>query len=86
MSIRGAKHRWSSSAHFVGGFAFGGTIGLGTVLYALAIGPTTQFWMKQLSGLHLRSATQRLPIELGLKRPSDALLLRDSPGLSRATT
>ena len=49
MSIRAARTLVELGA-LVAGFALGGTVGLGTLLYALAIGPTTQWWMKRLPG------------------------------------
>ncbi len=49
MSIRAARTVVELGA-LVAGFALGGTVGLGTVLYAATIGPTTQFWMTRLPG------------------------------------
>jgi uncharacterized membrane protein YczE len=34
----------------VAGFLLGGTVGIGTVLYALAIGPLVQFFLARLGG------------------------------------
>jgi uncharacterized membrane protein YczE len=49
MSIRAARTVVELGA-LLAGFALGGTIGLGTVLYAATIGPSTQWWMRRLPG------------------------------------
>lgn len=47
MSIRLARTLVELGA-LTAGFALGGTVGVGTVLYASTIGPTTQWWMHRL--------------------------------------
>jgi hypothetical protein len=42
------------------GWLLGGSVGVGTVLYALAVGPTTQFFM---SWFAYRSTAERTPAE-----------------------
>lgn len=49
LSIRVARTLVELGA-LAGGFALGGTVGAGTLLYAFAIGPTTQFWMQRFPG------------------------------------
>jgi uncharacterized membrane protein YczE len=42
----------------VTGFLLGGTVGIGTVLYAVAIGPLVQFFLERLGGVESDDATQ----------------------------
>lgn len=35
-------------AALAAGFALGGTVGIGTVLFAVTVGPNTQFWLERL--------------------------------------
>ena len=35
-------------AALAAGFLLGGTVGIGTVLFAVTVGPNTQFWLERL--------------------------------------
>ncbi|MEZ5139871.1 MAG: YitT family protein [Acidimicrobiales bacterium] len=47
-----------------GGFLLGGTVGIGTVLFALTIGPNTQFWLERLDLGHPPGFEPRLDVEV----------------------
>lgn len=46
------------------GFALGGNVGIGTVLFALTVGPNTQFWLERLDMGHPPGFEPRLDVEV----------------------
>lgn len=52
------------------GFLLGGTVGVGTVIYALAIGPLSQFFLARFA-VPRRAALERRPVLAGAASPAD---------------
>lgn len=50
------------------GFLLGGTVGIGTAVYALAIGPLVQFFLEQLG----TGSTRQVPSENAAQEPRDS--------------
>lgn len=46
------------------GFALGGTVGIGTILFALTVGPNTQFWLERLDMGHPPGFEPTLDVEV----------------------
>jgi uncharacterized membrane protein YczE len=51
-------------AALAAGFALGGTVGIGTLLFAVTVGPNTQFWLERLDLGHPPGFEPRLDPEV----------------------